>query len=103
MDSTPSPCAAEITATVRSFIREDIAPVEYDNAGIAADGRVDRLDPLMDGIAAELITRAPLEAEDIAARGLRGVDARRFLVLPDRARGSRTGRSAWRAPCAPAG
>ncbi|MEU6591703.1 SDR family NAD(P)-dependent oxidoreductase [Streptomyces sp. NPDC046881] len=42
-------------------------------------------DPLMDEVASKLIARAPLGAEEIAAQVLRGVDTRRFLILPDRA------------------
>ncbi|MDT9697944.1 SDR family NAD(P)-dependent oxidoreductase [Streptomyces sp. P17] len=41
-------------------------------------------DPLMEAVAAKLITRAPLGVGEVAARVLRGIDARRFLVLPDR-------------------
>jgi NAD(P)-dependent dehydrogenase (short-subunit alcohol dehydrogenase family) len=41
-------------------------------------------DPLMDTVATGLIARAPLGADEIAERVVRAVDARRFLVLPDR-------------------
>jgi NAD(P)-dependent dehydrogenase (short-subunit alcohol dehydrogenase family) len=41
-------------------------------------------DPMMDQVATRLIGRSKLGADDIAARVVRAVDARRFLVLPDR-------------------
>ena len=42
-------------------------------------------DPLMDAVATKLISRAPLDAQQIAERVIKGVDSRHFLVLPDRA------------------
>lgn len=41
-------------------------------------------DPLADRIASRLITKAPKDADEMAVAVLRGVDAGRFLVLPDR-------------------
>ena len=41
-------------------------------------------DPMMERAATKLIDKAPLGADEIAARVLRAVDAGRFLILPDR-------------------
>ncbi|MGW1712546.1 SDR family NAD(P)-dependent oxidoreductase [Streptomyces sp. NPDC002156] len=66
------PWGVDVTVVCPSFFRTNLA------ASLGGE------DPLMDQVAAKLISRAPLGAEEIAARVLRGVDARRFLVLPDR-------------------
>ncbi|TCJ96379.1 SDR family NAD(P)-dependent oxidoreductase [Nocardia alba] len=42
-------------------------------------------DPVMAGVARKLIDTAALDADQIAAAALDGIDARRFLVLTDRA------------------
>ncbi|WP_406326864.1 SDR family NAD(P)-dependent oxidoreductase [Streptomyces sp. NBC_00203] len=66
------PWGVDVTVVCPSFFRTNLA------ASLGGE------DPLMDEVAAKLISRAPLGAEEIAARVLKGVDARRFLVLPDR-------------------
>lgn len=62
----------DVSVVCPSFFRTDLA------ASLGGD------DPLMEKIATRLISRSPLDATDMAERVLRGVDARRFLVLPDR-------------------
>ncbi|MFF7602322.1 SDR family NAD(P)-dependent oxidoreductase [Streptomyces mirabilis] len=66
------PWGVDVTVVCPSFFRTNLA------SSLGGE------DPLMGQIAAKLISRAPLGAEEIAARVLRGVDARRFLILPDR-------------------
>jgi NAD(P)-dependent dehydrogenase (short-subunit alcohol dehydrogenase family) len=66
------PWGVDVTVVCPSFFRTNLA------ASLGGE------DPLMGQVAAKLISRAPLGAEEIAARVLRGVDARRFLILPDR-------------------
>lgn len=66
------PWGVDVSVVCPSFFRTNLA------ASLGGE------DPLMDQVAAKLITRAPLGADEVAARVLRGVDARRFLVLPDR-------------------
>jgi NAD(P)-dependent dehydrogenase (short-subunit alcohol dehydrogenase family) len=41
-------------------------------------------DPMTDAVAAKLIARAARNADQIAARAIKGIDRRRFLILPDR-------------------
>ncbi len=41
-------------------------------------------DPLLDAIAARLVSRAPASAEEIAAAVMRGIDARRAVIITDR-------------------
>jgi NAD(P)-dependent dehydrogenase (short-subunit alcohol dehydrogenase family) len=67
------PYGIDTTVVCPSFFRSNLA------SSLGGD------DPLMDAVADKLISRAPLDAQQIAARVIRGVDARRFLVLPDRA------------------
>lgn len=66
------PWGVDVTVVCPSFFRTNLA------SSLGGE------DPLMDEVAAKLISRAPLGAEEISARILKGVDARRFLVLPDR-------------------
>ncbi|MCU7723934.1 SDR family NAD(P)-dependent oxidoreductase [Actinoplanes sp. KI2] len=66
------PWGVDVSVVCPSFFRTNLA------ASLGGD------DPLMERIAARLIARAPLDATEMAARVLRGVDAKRFLVLPDR-------------------
>ncbi|MEJ3749968.1 SDR family NAD(P)-dependent oxidoreductase [Actinomycetes bacterium KLBMP 9797] len=66
------PWGVDVTVVCPSYFRTNLA------ASLGAE------DPLMNAVATKLIARAPLDADQIAARVLRGVDARRFLVLPDR-------------------
>ncbi|MGW7542298.1 SDR family NAD(P)-dependent oxidoreductase [Streptomyces sp. NPDC054770] len=66
------PWGVGVTVVCPSFFRTNLA------ASLGGE------DPLMDEVAAKLISRAPLGAEEVAVRVLKGVDARRFLVLPDR-------------------
>jgi NAD(P)-dependent dehydrogenase (short-subunit alcohol dehydrogenase family) len=68
-----APYGIDTTVVCPSFFRSNLA------SSLGGD------DPLMDAVAAKLISRAPLDAPQIAARVIRGVDARKFLVLPDRA------------------
>jgi NAD(P)-dependent dehydrogenase (short-subunit alcohol dehydrogenase family) len=73
------PYGIDTTVVCPSFFRSNLA------SSLGGD------DPLMDAVATKLISRAPLDAQQIAARVIRGVDARKFLVLPDR-----SGRNAYR-------
>lgn len=73
-----APYGVNTTVVCPSFFRSDLA------SSLGGD------DPLMDAVAAKLISRAPLDASQIAAQIVRGVDAHKFLVLPDR-----TGRIAY--------
>ncbi|GGQ48062.1 SDR family NAD(P)-dependent oxidoreductase [Couchioplanes azureus] len=66
------PWGVDVSVVCPSFFRTNLA------ASLGGD------DPLMERIATRLIARAPLDATEMAARVLRGVDARRFLILPDR-------------------
>ncbi|MFC1437169.1 SDR family NAD(P)-dependent oxidoreductase [Streptacidiphilus sp. N1-10] len=66
------PWGVDVTVVCPSFFRTNLA------ASLGGE------DPLMDQVATKLIARAPLGAEEVAARVLKSVDARRFLVLPDR-------------------
>ncbi|MEV6598610.1 SDR family NAD(P)-dependent oxidoreductase [Actinoplanes sp. NPDC051346] len=66
------PWGVDVSVVCPSFFRTNLA------ASLGGD------DPLMERIATRLIARAPLDATEMAARVLRGVDAGRFLVLPDR-------------------
>lgn len=66
------PWGVDVSVVCPSFFRTNLA------ASLGGD------DPLMETIAAKLIARAPLDAAEMAERVLRGVDARRFLIVPDR-------------------
>jgi NAD(P)-dependent dehydrogenase (short-subunit alcohol dehydrogenase family) len=68
-----APWGIDVSVVCPSFFRTDLA------ASLSGD------DPLMDTVATRLISNAPLGADEIAERVVRAVDARRFLVLPDRA------------------
>ena len=68
-----TPYGIDTTVVCPSFFRSNLA------SSLGGD------DPLMDAVAAKLISRAPLDAPQIAARVIKGVDSRKFLVLPDRA------------------
>jgi NAD(P)-dependent dehydrogenase (short-subunit alcohol dehydrogenase family) len=67
-----APWGIDVSVVCPSFFRSDLA------ASLSGE------DPVMDAAATRLITGAPLGADEIAERVLRAVDARRFLVLPDR-------------------
>jgi NAD(P)-dependent dehydrogenase (short-subunit alcohol dehydrogenase family) len=68
-----APWGIDVSVVCPSFFRSDLAASLGDE------------DPLMRSVATRLIARAPLGADQIAERVLRAVDARTFLVLPDRA------------------
>ena len=68
-----APWGIDVSVVCPSFFRTNLA------ASLSGE------DPLMDTLATRLISGAPLGAEEIAERVVRAVDARRFLVLPDRA------------------
>ncbi|HEX7827105.1 MAG TPA: SDR family NAD(P)-dependent oxidoreductase [Mycobacterium sp.] len=68
-----APYGIDTTVVCPSFFRSNLA------SSLGGD------DPLMDAVAVNLISGAPLDASQIAARVIEGVDARRFLVMPDRA------------------
>jgi len=68
-----TPFGIHTTVACPSFFRSNLA------SSLGGD------DPLMDAVAVKLISRAPMDASQIAARVIKGVDARKFLVLPDRA------------------
>ena len=66
------PWGIDVTVVCPSFFRTNLA------ASLGGQ------DVVMEQIATKLINRAPLGAQEVADRVLRGIDARRFLVLPDR-------------------
>ena len=66
------PWGIDVTVVCPSFFRSNLA------SSLGGE------DSMMDAVAAKLISRAPVDANLIADRVLKGVDARRFLVLPDR-------------------
>jgi NAD(P)-dependent dehydrogenase (short-subunit alcohol dehydrogenase family) len=67
-----APYGIAVSVVCPSFFRTNLA------ASLTGD------DPLMEQVATRLISGARLGADDIAARVVRAVDDRRFLVLPDR-------------------
>jgi hypothetical protein len=62
----------DVSVVCPSFFRSDLA------ASLRGE------DPLVERLATRLIARAPLGADEVAERVVAAVDARRFLVLPDR-------------------
>lgn len=68
-----APHGVDVSVVCPSFFRTNLA----DSLSAA--------DPLMTEVARRLIDGARLDADDIAAATLAGIDARRFLILPDRA------------------
>ncbi|MDI6099509.1 SDR family NAD(P)-dependent oxidoreductase [Actinoplanes sp. NEAU-A12] len=66
------PWGVDVSVVCPTFFRTNLA------ASMSGD------DPMMEQAATKLIDKAPLGADEIAARVLRDVDARRFLILPDR-------------------
>ena len=67
------PWGIDVTVVCPSFFRSNLT------SSLTGD------DALADHVAANLISRAPLDADDIATRVISAVNARRYLVLPDRA------------------
>ncbi|WP_091381441.1 SDR family NAD(P)-dependent oxidoreductase [Geodermatophilus sp. DSM 45219] len=67
-----APYGVDVSVVCPSFFRSDLA------ASLRGE------DPLVEQLATRLITRAPLGADEVAGRVVAAVDARRFLVLPDR-------------------
>jgi NAD(P)-dependent dehydrogenase (short-subunit alcohol dehydrogenase family) len=67
-----APWGIDVSVICPTFFRTNLA------ASLGGD------DPLMDTVATRLIERSKLGADDIADRVVRAVDAKRFLVLPDR-------------------
>lgn len=67
------PWGVDVSVVCPTFFRTNLA------ASLGGD------DPLMDQVATRLIERSKLGADEIAERVVRAVDAKRFLVLPDRA------------------
>ncbi|TFV66954.1 UNVERIFIED_ORG: SDR family NAD(P)-dependent oxidoreductase [Bacillus sp. AZ43] len=67
-----APWGVDVSVVCPSFFRTNLA------ASLGGD------DPMMDTVATRLIERSKLGAEEIAARVVRAVDARKFLVMPDR-------------------
>lgn len=65
------PWGIDVSVVCPSFFRTNLA------------SSLSGADPLADRIAARLITGASRSADQIAERTIRGIDARRFLVLPD--------------------
>lgn len=65
------PWGIEVSVVCPSFFQTNLAASLNDH------------DPVMAGISAKLIARAPFTAEQIAARVLDGLDANAFLILPD--------------------
>lgn len=68
-----APHGVDVSVVCPSFFRTNLAASLSD------------ADPLMTKVARSLIDGAALDADDIAAAALAGIDARRFLVLTDRA------------------
>ncbi|MFE6924528.1 SDR family NAD(P)-dependent oxidoreductase [Nocardia sp. NPDC057663] len=68
-----APHGIDVSVVCPSFFRTNLAASLSD------------ADPLMTRVARSLIDSAALDADDIAAAALAGIDARRFLVLTDRA------------------
>lgn len=68
-----APWGIDVSVVCPTFFRSDLA------ASLGGE------DPLMERVATRLIERSKLDADQIAGRVLRAVDARTFLVLPDRA------------------
>ncbi|NLE78321.1 MAG: SDR family NAD(P)-dependent oxidoreductase [Rhodococcus sp.] len=68
-----APYGVAVSVICPSFFRTNLSSSLHDG------------DPLMATVARKLIDRAPLDADTIAAAALAGVDARKFLVLPDSA------------------
>ncbi|GIF13403.1 SDR family NAD(P)-dependent oxidoreductase [Actinoplanes teichomyceticus] len=66
------PWGVDVSVVCPTFFRTNLA------ASLSGD------DPMMTRAATALITEARLGADEIAARVLRAVDARTFLILPDR-------------------
>ncbi|MBG0568341.1 SDR family NAD(P)-dependent oxidoreductase [Actinoplanes aureus] len=66
------PWGVHVSVVCPTFFRTNLA------ASMSGD------DPMMVQVATKLINRAPLGADEIAARVLRDVDARKFLIMPDR-------------------
>jgi NAD(P)-dependent dehydrogenase (short-subunit alcohol dehydrogenase family) len=66
------PWGVDVSVVCPSFFRTNLA------ASLGGD------DPMMEQVATKLITEAPLSAEEIAARVVRAVAARTFLIMPDR-------------------
>ncbi|MEZ5185493.1 MAG: SDR family NAD(P)-dependent oxidoreductase [Candidatus Nanopelagicales bacterium] len=65
------PWGVDVSAVCPSFFRTNLAASLND------------ADPLMASISAKLITKSPLDADDMAHRVLDGVAHRVFLILPD--------------------
>jgi NAD(P)-dependent dehydrogenase (short-subunit alcohol dehydrogenase family) len=66
------PWGVAVSVVCPTFFRTNLA------ASMSSD------DPLMQRTATKLINTAPLGADEIAGRVLRGIDARKYLILPDR-------------------
>ena len=75
-----APYGVDVSVICPSFFRTNLA------------SSLPEHDPLMTKMARKLIDNADSDAEQVAAAALAGIDARRFLILTDRA-----GRRAWRA------
>ncbi len=67
-----APWGLDVSVVCPTFFRTNLA------ASLGDD------DPLMNTVATRLIERSKLGADEIADRVLRAVDAKRFLVMPDR-------------------
>jgi NAD(P)-dependent dehydrogenase (short-subunit alcohol dehydrogenase family) len=66
------PYGVRVSVVCPTFFRTNLA------ASMSGD------DPMMVQVATRLIDKAPLGADEIAARVLQSVDARKFLIMPDR-------------------
>ncbi|MFC9872717.1 SDR family NAD(P)-dependent oxidoreductase [Nocardia salmonicida] len=68
-----APHGVDVSVVCPSFFRTNLAM------------SLSEADPLMSEVARSLIDGAALDADDVAAAALAGIDARRFLILTDRA------------------